>query len=328
MEIDGLLPYVAAVLGFVAVGGVGWAFVGDSDSAAKASKRLGQMKTENNDPVKNKNSPENQAQRRKQLLTTIKAQEREERRVKLTLEARLTRAGLSLSVRNFWIGSGALGAVACVLAYLLRTPPLIALGIGAVVALGLPRWLIGVLAQGRAKKFTEDFPNAIDVITRGIKSGLPVNDCLRLIGQESPEPLATEFKKLTESVRGGLSIEQGLEKMYARMPTSEVRFFGIVLSIQQKTGGNLAEALSNLSTVLRSRKLLREKIKALSGEAVASAFIIGSLPPGIGTLVSFMQPSYMAPLLQTPRGHVIIAIAVITEAVGVFVMRRMINFKF
>ena len=116
--------------------------------------------------------------------------------------------------------------------------------------------------------------------------------------------------------------------MYARMPTSEVRFFAIVLTIQQKTGGNLAEALGNLSTVLRSRKLLREKIKALSGEAVASAFIIGSLPPGIGTLVSVMQPTYMTPLLSTPRGHVIIAIAVVTEALGVFVMRRMINFKF
>ena len=328
MEIEGVFPYIAAVLGFVAVGGVGWVLIGDSDSATKASKRLGQMKTENKDSAKNKNTPESQAQRRKQLLTTIRAQEREERRVKLTLEARLTRAGLALSVRNFWIGSGIFGVVACVVAYLLRTPPLISIAIGVVAALGLPRWLIGVLAQGRAKKFTEDFPTAIDVITRGIKSGLPVNDCLRLIALESPEPLATEFRKLTESVRGGLSIEQGLEKMYARMPTSEVRFFAIVLTIQQKTGGNLAEALGNLSTVLRSRKLLREKIKALSGEAVASAFIIGSLPPGIGTLVSVMQPTYMEPLLGTPRGHVIIAIAVVTEALGVFVMRRMINFKF
>lgn len=328
MDMDALLPYMAAVLGFVAVGGVGWALVGDSDSAAKASKRLGQMNTETKEAVKNKNSPENQAQRRKQLLSSLKAQEREERRAKLTLEARLTRAGLNLSVRTFWIGSGIFGAVACILAYLLRAPPLIALAIGVVVALGLPRWLIGTLAQGRAKKFTEEFPNAIDVITRGIKSGLPVNDCLRLISLESPEPLATEFKKLMESINVGSSMEQALEKMYTRMPTSEVRFFAIVLAIQQKTGGNLAEALGNLSTVLRSRKLLREKIKALSGEAVASAFIIGSLPPGIGTLVSMMQPSYMAPLLGTPRGHIIIAIAVITEGIGIFVMRRMINFKF
>ena len=328
MEIEGLMPYIAALLGFVAVGGVGWALVGDSDSAAKASKRLGQMKTENKDAVKNKNSPESQAQRRKQLLSTIKAQEREERRVKLTLEARLTRAGLALSVRDFWIGSGVFGVVACVVAYLLRTPPVIAIGIGAVVALGLPRWLIGVLAKGRATKFTEDFPNAIDVITRGIKSGLPVNDCLRLIALESPEPLATEFRKLTESVRGGLSIEQGLEKMYARMPTSEVRFFAIVLSIQQKTGGNLAEALGNLSAVLRSRKLLREKIKALSGEAVASAFIIGSLPPGIGLMVTVTSPGYMNPLINDPRGHVILGIGIGMEMLGIFVMRRMINFKF
>src|SRR5206468_3233234 len=122
---------------------------------------------------------------------------------------------------------------------------------------------------------TEEFPNATDVIVRGIKSGLPVMDCLRLIGRESPEPLAAEFRRLVESLGLGMTIEQGLEKMYERMPTPEVRFFAIVLSIQQKTGGNLAEALNNLSTVLRARKLMREKIKAMSGEAVASAFIIG-----------------------------------------------------
>jgi len=122
---------------------------------------------------------------------------------------------------------------------------------------------------------------------RGIKSGLPVHDCLRMIGTECPEPLAGEFRMLTENTGMGMTMEQALDRMYERMPTNELRFFTIVLTIQAKTGGNLAEALGNLSTVLRARKLMAEKIKALSAEAVASAFIIGSLPPG----VIVMKPS-------------------------------------
>ena len=151
---------------------------------------------------------------------------------------------------------------------------------------------------------------------------------MRLIAQESPEPLASDFRKLLENISMGTAVDTALEKMYARMPTSEVRFFAIVLAIQQKTGGNLAEALNNLSIVLRSRKLLKEKIKALSGEAVASAFIIGSLPPGIGLMVTVTYPGYMNPLMDDPRGHVILGIGIGMEMLGIFVMRRMINFKF
>src|SRR5690606_34751816 len=148
-----------------------------------------------------------------------------------------------------------------------------------------PRWILNFLAKKRTKQFTAAFSDALDIIVRGIKSGLPVHDCLRIIGQETPEPLAGEFRRLNESIGMGMTIDQALEKMYERMPTSELRFFIIVLVIQQKTGGNLAEALGNLSAVLRSRKLMREKIKALSSEALASAWIIGCLPPGVVALI-------------------------------------------
>jgi tight adherence protein B len=178
------------------------------------------------------------------------------------------------------------------------------------------------------KKFTEEFPNATDVIVRGIKSGLPVNDCLKVIAKEGSEPLAGEFRQLVESSAMGVSFDQSLEKMYDRMPTSEVRFFAIVMSIQQKTGGNLAEALSNLSTVLRARKLMVEKIKAMSGEAVASAFIIGCLPPGVMILVYMSTPSYMMPMFTDPRGHLMLLGAAVWMGTGIFVMKKMINFKF
>ncbi len=170
-------------------------------------------------------------------------------------------------------------------------------------------------------------PNAIDIVTRGIKSGLPIQECLKVIARESPAPINTEFQRLVENMSVGLSIDQGLEKMYERMPTSEVRFLAIVMAIQSKTGGNLAEALGNLTTVLRARKLMREKVKAMSGEAVASAFIIGSLPPGIMALVSVSSPGYMAPLFQDPRGHMFLLGGALWMATGIFVMRRMINFK-
>jgi tight adherence protein B len=149
-----------------------------------------------------------------------------------------------------------------------------------------------------------------------------------MIGTECPEPLAGEFRILTENVAMGMSMDQALERMYERMPTNELRFFTIVLSIQAKTGGNLAEALGNLSTVLRARKLMAEKVKALSAEAVASAFIIGSLPPAVATLISVTAPSYMAPLFTDPRGHIMLMGAAVWMSIGIFVMRKMINFKF
>ena len=179
----------------------------------------------------------------------------------------------------------------------------------------------------RIKKFTQAFPDAMDIIVRGIRSGLPVHDSLRVIAQETSEPMAGEFNLLVESIGMGVSINQALDKMHEHMPTAEVRFFSIVLAIQQKTGGNLAEALSNLSTVIRARKLMREKVKALSGEAVASAFIIGSLPPAVAGLISITAPDYMRPLFTDPRGHMMLLVGAVWMTLGVLSMRKMINFK-
>ena len=180
----------------------------------------------------------------------------------------------------------------------------------------------------RNKNITAAFPDATDVIVRGIKSGLPVHDCLKIIANESPKPLDDEMRQVVESLGMGMTMDQALEKMFVRMPTSEVRFFSIVLGIQSKTGGNLAEALNNLSVVLRARKLMREKIKAMAGEAVASAGIIGALPPIILALVQLTTPAYMAPLYTTKEGNFFLLIGAFWMGCGIFVMRKMINFKF
>ncbi len=315
---------------FFVIGALVWAFAGTgaaSGGGANAKRVAAVSGGAKLDKTKAKTAAPDQAVRRKQILQNLKANEQQARKAKLTLESRLRQAGLSISVRNFWIVRAVLGVLVLAGALVMRVNPFIALLAGASAGLGLPIWALGFLIKRRIKKFTEEFPNATDVIVRGIKSGLPVMDCLKVIGRESPEPLAAEFRRLVESLGLGMSIEAALEKMYDRMPTSEVRFFAIVLSIQQKTGGNLAEALSNLSTVLRARKLMREKIKAMSGEAVASAAIIGSLPPGIMALVTFTTPGYMTPMFEDPRGHAMLLFSAVWMGIGIFVMRRMINFK-
>ncbi|HWW26743.1 MAG TPA: type II secretion system F family protein, partial [Caulobacter sp.] len=203
-----------------------------------------------------------------------------------------------------------------------------AVGLAFAAGFGLPRWVVGMMAKARTQKFTSAFSDAIDIIVRGIKSGLPVHDCLKIIGKECPEPLAGEFRVLVENTGMGMSMDQALERMYERMPTNELRFFTIVLTIQAKTGGNLAEALGNLSAVLRGRKLMAEKIKALSAEAITSAFIIGSLPPGVIAMISVTAPAYMAPMFTDPRGKLMLMAAGFWMSLGIFVMRKMINFKF
>jgi tight adherence protein B len=331
-----LMALLAAGLVFVMVVCVGLAIAGTGgNSSAKTVKRAqalvstGGSRQAKLDRAKlAKQALSGPDARRKQILKTLKDQERQARKQTVTLEARMRQAGLTATVKTFWIVSGGLGFSLALLVFVLKPNPFLALGGGLIAGLGLPRWVVGFLAKRRTKKFTAAFSDAIDVIVRGIKSGLPVHDCLKIIGRESPEPLGPEFVRLVENIGMGMSIDQALEQMYSRMPTPELRFFTIVMNIQQKTGGNLAEALGNLSAVLRSRKLMREKIKALSSEAVASSLIIGALPPGVVLLITVISPAYMDVLYHDHRGQLILLGGCTWMAIGIFVMRKMINFKF
>ena len=320
-----------AVLGFITIAGLGFVLTGGGDTAsAKAAKRAQVIVGggERQAAARAKVAANTPDARRKQILKTLKEQDRKQKKATLTIAARLRAAGLGENVRMFWIISGGLGVVVMLILLLVQKMPLVALGGGFAAGLGLPRWVVGFMAKQRTSKFIAAFADAIDIIVRGIKSGLPVHDCLKIIGKESPEPLAGEFRTLTENIGMGMPLDNALDRLYERMPTAEVRFFAIVLNIQQKTGGNLAEALGNLSAVLRSRKLMAEKIKALSAEAVASAFIIGCLPPGVMILISVIAPDYMATLFTDLRGRLLLLVAAFWMSMGIFIMRRMINFKF
>jgi len=326
-----LLPVLAAVLAFITIGGVGWVLVGGDDSSGQAVKRakvLATSRTESVAAAKRAavaNTPE---ARRKQIMVQLREVDRRERKARMTTSAKLKQAGLELSLRTFVIISVVMGLIGAFLAFVLGGNILIVLGVGIAMGLGLPRWVVNMKAKARMKKFSLAFPDAVDVLVRGIKTGLPVHDCFKVIARESPEPLAGEFRLLVEGMGLGMTLADALDRMYQRMPTPELKFFAIVIAIQQKSGGNLAEALSNLTSVLRARRMMGEKIKAMSSEAVASAAIIGSLPPAVMIMVTLTSPSYMMLLFTDVRGHVMLLGAVLWMATGVFVMKRMINFKF
>lgn len=326
-----MLFILVGVLGFITIAGLGFVLAGGGGGGASKTVKRAQLIAGGDRQAggaRAKAATNTPDVRRKQILKTLKEQDQRKKKASLTIAARLRAAGLGDRVQMFWIVSGVIGLMAGLALLLLRQMPIIALGAAFAAGFGLPRWVVGMLAKARTKKFTGAFSDAIDIIVRGIKSGLPVHDCLKIIGQECPEPLAGEFRMLVENTGMGMSMDQALERMYERMPTNELRFFTIVLAIQAKTGGNLAEALGNLSTVLRARKLMAEKIKALSAEAIASAVIIGSLPPGVIVMISITAPSYMAPMFSEQRGHFMLMIAGFWMSVGIFVMRKMINFKF
>jgi tight adherence protein B len=227
----------------------------------------------------------------------------------------------------FWIICAVGAALAAGITFLTHQHPLVIAAAMFVVGLGLPRWVLGFLTARRKKKFTENFATAIDVIVRSVKSGLPTNEALRIVAREVPNPVGSEFHNLVESLKVGVTLEQAMKRMMESMPTPEVGFFAIVMTIQTKSGGNLSEALGNLAAVLRDRKRLQGKIKAMSSEAKASAMIIGSLPPGVMGIVYITTPAYISKLFTERAGNLMLAGCVIWMSMGIMVMRKMINFK-
>ncbi len=205
---------------------------------------------------------------------------------------------------------------------------LVAAALGFAGAFGLPRWMLSFLKKRREAKFLDAFPDAVDIIVRGVKAGLPLLDCLKMITIEAPEPLKSEFRAIVETQAIGMPLGEACGKLYEHMPVPEANFFGIVVSIQQRAGGNLAEALGNLSRVLRDRKKMKAKIQAMSQEAKASAGIIGALPLAVMTLVYVTSPDYISLLWTEPLGRVMLAASVVWMSMGVLVMKKMINFDF
>ena len=239
----------------------------------------------------------------------------------------LRQAGLRTSLRNYFLLCGGLSVVAGVLYLFMGYPKVGLLPVAITVGLGFPRYIVAQMSKRRVAKFTKEFANAVDIIVRGIKSGLPVGECLNVIATESPEPVAGVFREIVESQKLGLSLDAALERAQEQIHTAELQFFSIVLAIQSQTGGNLADTLSNLSGILRDRKKMGDKVKALSSEAKSSAGIIGSLPFLMTALLYLVSPEYITPLFTENLGQILIAGGLVWMSMGIFIMKQMITFE-
>jgi tight adherence protein B len=267
--------------------------------------------------------------RREQVESSLKEMENRHKKSRSpALTTRLTQAGIPWSPQQFMMVSAALGLAAAVAVYVLDGGLLAALGLGFAAGFGVPRWALTYLKRRRENLFIDRFPDAIDVVVRGIKSGLPLGDSLRVIATESPEPVRTEFRLVLETQAIGVPLGEACGRLFERMPLPEANFFAIVIAIQQKSGGNLSEALGNLSRVLRERKKMKGKIQAMSTEAKASAAIIGALPLAVMTIVYLTSPTYITLLWTERLGQMMLAASAVWMMMGVLVMRKMINFDF
>jgi tight adherence protein B len=333
----GFDPMVLAIIALAAVATAGIAYgilYSRIEVEKKTANRISRVKAAETDTAKVKAARDRVqeiSKRRKSVQDSLKDIERkqEEKTKKIasaSLKSRLVQAGLTATPSQYYIASVALGLVVLVFAFLGGVPLIVTLGMAFVAGFGLPRWILGFLIGRRQKKFLGEFPNALDVMVRSIRSGLPLNDALRLIAADGQDPVKTEFRRVVESQQVGLSVPEACTRMMLTMPLSEVNFFAIVIAIQAQAGGNLSESLSNLSRVLRDRKKMRSKVQALSMEAKASAAIIGALPFIVAFLVYMTSPNYIMILFTDPRGHLILGASGVWMSIGILVMRNMIQF--
>jgi tight adherence protein B len=331
-----MMPLLTALVAAVAIAAMAYAFIYPYISADRIKdKRVASVKEQRGKKVATQSTAELAANRKKQVADSLKDMEnRQKAREKVSLRLRLERAGLDITPRTFWIASAVSAVVTAVIVESLlpasaaALSPMLLVTALLVGGFGLPRFVLAKITARRQKKFLAELANAIDVIVRGIKSGLPLNECLGVIARESQEPIASEFQEVIDQQRIGVSLSEALDRLTRRMPLPEMKFLAIVIAIQQQSGGNLAEALSNLSGVLRDRFKMAMKVKALSAEAKASAMILGCLPPGVMLMVNLSSPEYIAPLLTTRTGNIFIVVGLLWMTIGILVMRKMINFKF
>jgi tight adherence protein B len=251
------------------------------------------------------------------------------------LAKRLKRTGKKWTL-NGYMTTCAVMVLGLVALLLLRGwPPLLAIFVGLATGLGLPHWWVGRTINKRVLSFTSKFPDALELLTRGLRSGLPVAETLGIVSSEIPGPVGEEFRLITERIRIGRTMDQALQETADRLATPEFQFFVITLSIQRETGGNLAETLSNLATVLRQRSQMKLKIRAMSSESKASAYIIGALPPLVFIMISYINFTYMSPFYTSdPNGlfglslmQVIGIGGICWMAIGAFIMSQMIKFE-
>lgn len=320
-------PIALAFLASVTIGGLAWVFLYPLLSGERKAEQRRASFTSASPVVRREDRV--QRSKRSQVEDSLKeVEERHKRAQKVSLQLRLAQSGMNWTKQQFLIASGLLGMVAFSGSFFMGAGLLPALGFGVAAGFGLPRWVLSFLKKRREAKFLDALPDAVDIIVRGIKAGLPLFDSIKVVAADTPEPLRGEFNAIIETQSIGMPLGDACQRLYERMPLPEANFFGIVIAIQTKSGGNLSEALGNLSKVLRDRRRMAAKIQAMSMEAKASAAIIGALPPIVMIMVYIMTPEYISLLWTHPTGRLMLAGCVVWMSTGIFVMKKMINFDF
>jgi len=243
------------------------------------------------------------------------------------LRLRLAQTGKKWTMKQYLSASGGLAFAIMALLWLKGAPLYLALSGGLLVGAGVPHMVIGFLIKKRVKQFTANFPDAIELLVRGLKSGLPVGETLNVVAKEIPGPVGVEFKMVTEKIKIGKTMEDALQETADRLGTAEFQFFVITLAIQRETGGNLAETLANLADVLRKRSQMKLKIRAMSSESKASAYIVGSLPFVVFGMVWTVNQKYLEGFFYEPRLIIAGLIGAVWMAIGVFIMAKMVSFE-
>jgi tight adherence protein B len=314
-------PMVVAGSLALGLGGLAFLLVGGESRAQRRRAAVGRASTRTIAVA----AQDQRATRKKQIADGLRDLEKANRK-RRNLQARMEQAGLSISRQRFVAICVVIGLLLGAAAWIESKSALLAAMVVVIGSAGLPRLILERLRRRRIAKFIANFPNAIDIIVRGIRSGLPLGDTIRIAANESVEPVRSEFVKVVESLSLGLTLPEAVERMAQRIPVAETNFFSIVISIQGQAGGNLSEAIGNLSRVLRERKKMKGKIAAMSMEAKASAAIIGVVPFLVVGALYVSSPTYVSLLWITAHGRMIAGIAICWMAVGVAMMKKMITF--
>lgn len=321
----GILQLLLVICGVMALMAIGYVSVAGPSVGKASQRRL--------DAVRYRHSQSTDTKVESQLKKAIAARKPKAFKVAGSgsrteaLATRLDRSGKTWTVSQYLYSSLGLGLALAVLVFLQSGAPLLALGLGFVVGAGLPHMVVNFHIKKRTGQFNGKFPDAIDLLVRGLRSGLPVTETLGVVAQEVPGPVGVEFKGVVERIKIGRTMEEALQETADRLGIAEFNFFCITLAIQRETGGNLAETLSNLGDVLRKRSQMKLKIRAMSSESKASAYIVGALPFIVFGMIWWINPKYIGTFFTDERLMVIGMGGAVWMSLGAFIMSKMVSFE-
>lgn len=320
-----IVQLLLVAVGLMMVMVLGWVAFSGPSPAKEGARRLKAVRYRHSDSTNDKVEARmsKAVQARKPKMHEIAGSDS---RVK-ALMLRLHRSGKPWTVTQYLYATLGLTLTVTLLVYLKSGAALLSLGVGVAVGAGLPHFVVGFFIKRRANGFTVKFPDAIELLVRGLRSGLPVTETLGVVASEVPGPVGEEFKMIIERIKIGRTMEDALQETADNLNMPEFNFFCITLAIQRETGGNLAETLSNLADVLRKRSQMKLKIKAMSSESKASAYIVGSLPFIVFGMIWWINPEYLGGFFTDDRLIVTGLGGFTWMGIGAFIMAKMVSFE-